>query len=75
MEMGKIMAFEGAIIGYGFRADFDAVPVLSEDIMVDICMSRDGMTEEEAYEFVDHQIQFWCGAETPIIMRVNRGDE
>lgn len=60
--------FEGAIIGYGRRADMDDVPVLSYELLVDICMSRDGMTHEEAEDFVYANFFYWCGADSPVVM-------
>lgn len=57
-----------AIIGYGGQHGMEPVVIYDYDLLVGIFM-RDGLTDEEAIEYVDYNIVgLWAGERTPIIM-------
>lgn len=57
-----------AIIGYGGQHGMDPVLVYDYDLLVQIFI-EDGLTEQEAIEYVDYNIAgLWAGERTPIIM-------
>jgi len=70
--MLKIDGFDGALIG---RADVwvgnttvDRL-VYSGEKVIEVLMKRDGMTEEEAYEYTAFNIEgAYMGPQTPIIV-------
>lgn len=62
---------EDAFVGIG--SAFNAVPVAiyNKDKVIEILMTRDGMTIDEAYEFFDFNIAgAYVGESTPIFMSV-----
>jgi hypothetical protein len=70
MEYLKADGFDESMIGVaaiwrdGTRVD---VLVYDADIMVDLLMKRDGMTMEEAYEYVTYNVEgAYMGEMTPV---------
>lgn len=62
--------FEEAFIGYSQRMNEPLLAVYSLKLMTDLCMFRDGMTHEEAEEYIEFNcIGAWVGEKTPIIVR------
>ena len=60
--------YDEAIIGVGWR---DGVPIVAYDTqrVIAILCRRDGMTQEDAEEFFDYNIQgAWIGEATPIFV-------
>lgn len=57
-----------AIIGYGGQHGMEPLIVYDYDLLVQIFI-EDGLTEEEAMEYVDYNIVgLWAGDRTPVIM-------
>jgi hypothetical protein len=64
--------FDDALIGIGERINLDSVAVYDVDKCIDILMSRDGMSREEAVEFFDFNVKgSWVGEKTPIWVYMN----
>ena len=64
--------FDDALIGIGERITLDSVAVYDVDKCIDILMSRDGMSREEAVEFFDFNVKgSWVGEKTPIWVYMN----
>ena len=64
--------FDDALIGIGERINLDSVAVYDVDKCIDILMSRDGMSREEAVEFFDFNVRgSWVGKKTPIWVYMN----
>jgi hypothetical protein len=60
---------DDAIIGVGERCSKQNVVVYSYQKVIDILMTRDGMTHEDAIEFFDFNIGgAWVGERTPVWM-------
>ncbi len=59
--------FGMAIIGWAYKENI-RVPVLSYELLMVICMQRDGMTEQEAEEFIEANFIFWYTDAAPIVM-------
>jgi hypothetical protein len=58
-----------AVIGIATRADGLRVVCYSIEKIIEIFMTRDGMTEEEAYEFYEFNVACaWVGDKTPIFV-------
>ena len=58
-----------AVIGIATRADGLRVVCYSIEKIIEIFMKRDGMTEEEAYEFYEFNVACaWVGDKTPIFV-------
>jgi|APGre2960657444_1045066.scaffolds.fasta_scaffold290200_1 hypothetical protein len=71
-EMNLLLmdGFDEAIIGYTTRMNQPDCAVYDYDTMVNVCMWRDGMTDEEAIEYIEFNCQgAWMGEETPYIVR------
>tara|TARA_R110000824_G_scaffold127033_1_gene286947 strand:- start:406 stop:645 length:240 start_codon:yes stop_codon:yes gene_type:complete len=67
---------DSAIIGVGSRCGQKDLLIYDIDKVIWILMQRDGMTDEEAVEFFEFNIQgSWQGEETPIWMRPYDIDE
>lgn len=70
MEYLKADGFDEALLGVAHTwRDGGSVDVLvyDADVMVDILMHRDGMTMEEAYEYVTYNVEgAYVGEMTPI---------
>lgn len=62
--------FDEAFIGYSQRNNNEPLlAVYSWSLMVDVLVERDGMTSEEAAEYVDFNcVGAWVGDRTPIIV-------
>ena len=61
--------FDEAFIGYSQRINEPMLAVYSWEKMVDICVKRDGMTYDEATEYIEYNcIGAWVGERTPIIV-------
>jgi hypothetical protein len=61
--------FDDAIIGYSQRINDPILAVYSWDLMVKVLMERDGMSDEEAMEYIDFNcLGAWVGEQTPIIV-------
>jgi len=68
--MLKADGLNEAIIGVGSRCGQKDLIVYNVDKVIEILMKRDGMTEEEAFEFFEFNIQGgWHGEETPMWVR------
>ena len=67
--MLKWDGFDSAVIGVGERNNTDSMIVYDYSKMVNVLMTRDGMTYEEAEEYIDFNIVgAWIGDTTPIIV-------
>lgn len=61
--------FDEAFIGYSQRINEPMLAVYSWEKMVDTCVKRDGMTYDEATEYIEYNcIGAWVGERTPIIV-------
>ena len=61
--------FEAAFLGFGKRINEPTLAVYSLDDMVKVCMHRDGMTFDEALEFVEYNcVGAWIDERTPLIV-------
>lgn len=61
--------FEEAFIGFSRRINDPLLAVYSWEKMVKVLMERDGMTYDEATEYIDFNcIGAWVGEQTPIIV-------
>lgn len=61
--------FEDAFIGHSQRINEPVLAVYSRSKMVDILMARDGMSDEEAEEFIEFNcVGAWVGEMTPVIV-------
>ena len=62
--------FDDACIGYSQRINEPVLAVYSYDKMVEVLMTRDGMDDEEAMEFIEFNcVGAWIGERTPTIVR------
>ena len=62
--------FDEACIGFSQRINEPVLAVYSYDKMVEVLMTRDGMDDEEAMEFIEFNcVGAWIGERTPIIVR------
>jgi hypothetical protein len=67
--------FEDAFIGFSQRINEPMLAVYSKDKMVKVLVFRDGMTYDEAEEYIEFNcIGAWVGEQTPIIVRDFNGD-
>lgn len=63
------VGFEDCMVGVGYRCGSEPVAVLDFDKMVECLMHRDGMSTEDASEFIAYKIMnAWVGEETPFIL-------
>ena len=61
--------FDEALIGFSQRINEPLLAVYSWEKMVDVCIERDGMDDEEAEEYISYNcIGAWVGEQTPIIV-------
>ena len=61
--------FDEALIGFSQRINEPLLAIYSWEKMIDVCTDRDGMTYEEASEYIDYNcIGAWIGDQTPIIV-------
>ena len=62
--------FDEACIGFSQRINEPVLAVYSYDKMVEVLMTRDGMDDEEAMEFIEFNcVGAWIGERTPTIVR------
>ena len=63
--------FEKAFVGEAMRYGFDEqVAAYDYDACIEVLMSRDGMSHEDAVEFFDYNvIGGWVGEQTPVFVR------
>ena len=67
---GAVLAegFEKALVGYGHHFTYP-VAVYSTIGCIKILMERDGMSDEEALEYFDFNVQgAWVGESTPVFL-------
>ncbi len=61
--------FDEALIGFSQRINEPLLAVYSYSKIIETLISRDGMTDEEAMEYVDYNcVGSWVGERTPIIV-------
>ena len=61
--------FDEALIGFSQRINEPLLAVYSYSKMMNSLMERDGMTDEEAMEYIDYNcVGAWVGEQTPIIV-------
>lgn len=61
--------FDEALIGFSQRINEPLLAVYSWEKMMNLCVKRDGMTEDEADEYISYNcIGAWVGEQTPIIV-------
>ena len=61
--------FDEAFIGFSQRINEPMLSVYSWEKMMSVCVERDGMTEEEAEEYISFNCTgAWVGEQTPIIV-------
>ena len=61
--------FDGAFIGVGARINLPSVAIYDRMKMVKILVTRDGMTYDEADEYISYNCEgAWVGDTTPIII-------
>ena len=61
--------FDEACIGFSQRINEPLLAVYSWELMMKVCIERDGMTYEEADEYISYNcIGAWVGEQTPIIV-------
>lgn len=62
--------FDEALIGFSQRMNEPLLAVYSYQVMVDVCVFRDGMSYEEAEEYIEYNcVGAWVGEQTPIIVQ------
>ena len=61
--------FDEAFIGWSRRINEPLLAVYSYDGLIKVCTERDGMSFDEAVEYVDYNVAgAWVGEQTPIIL-------
>jgi hypothetical protein len=61
--------FDEALIGFSERMNNPTLAVYSWEKMMSVCMERDGMTSEQAEEYISFNcLGAWVGEGTPIIV-------
>ena len=61
--------FEQALIGFGQRINEPLLAIYSWSEMIKVLMTRDGMSDDEAIEYISYNCQgAWVGERTPIIV-------
>ena len=69
-EMLFADGFEGAYVGYATQFN-KALAVYDYNLCVKILMDRDGMTDDEAIEYMDFNVLgAWVGENTPLFLYV-----
>lgn len=62
--------FDNAIIGFSQRINEPLLAVYNHDLMIQTLMKRDGMTYDQADEYIQHNcVGAWVGEQTPIIVK------
>lgn len=68
--------FDDAIIGLAERINLGPVVAYDMEKMIEIMCTRDEMTYEEAYEYLDYNIKgAWLGDFTPVVVEVYNPEE
>tara|TARA_R100001129_G_scaffold185184_1_gene172356 strand:+ start:113 stop:367 length:255 start_codon:yes stop_codon:yes gene_type:complete len=68
-EFTTAAGLDDAIIGVGVRCGQPPVVIYAVDRVIEILMRRDGMSNEEAIEFFNFNIEgAWVGKTTPVWM-------
>ena len=70
-EDGILLAdgFNDALIGNGHRCGQPDIAVYDQAKCIELLMTRDGMTDEEAVEFFEFNVVgAWVGEQTPIFV-------
>ena len=68
--------FEEAFLGPGYRASSEDIAIYNYDACASILVSRDGMSLEEAYEYLDFNVVgSYVGELTPIFLRIQGYEE
>ncbi len=68
--------FEEAFLGPGYRASSEDIAIYNYDACASILVSRDGMSLEEAYEYLDFNVVgAYVGELTPIFLRIQGYEE
>jgi len=74
--MMKADGFDKAIIGIASRAGFEDVIAYNWDKCVNVLQDRDGMSLEDAIEFMDFNVVgSYVGKDTPVFVRGMGPDE
>jgi hypothetical protein len=61
--------FEEALIGFGQRCGQPLLAVYDYTKMVEVLMFRDGMSYDDACEYIDYNVVgAWVGEQTPLIL-------
>lgn len=69
LELTVARGFDDAIIGVGYRCGQPPVVVYAVERVIEILMTRDGMSNDEAIEFFEFNIEgAWMGNTTPLFM-------
>jgi hypothetical protein len=70
VNLDGVMTADGldnALVGVGRRCGQPTLAVYSVNKVLEILMKRDGMTDEEAVEYFEYNIEgSWMGENTPI---------
>ena len=75
-ELTTASGLDDAIIGVGVRCGQPPIVVYAVDQIIKILMDRDGMTNAEAVEFFEFNIEsVWTGNCTPVWMYPISGDD
>jgi len=75
-KMVKADGFEDAIIGVGGRINMPEVLIYSYNKCVKILMKRDGMTHEDAIDWMNYNVVgSWVGETTPIFVHEIPSDQ
>lgn len=70
MSLLLMDGFEDAFVGFVSRMNQPDCAVYDYDKMMEVLMSRDSMTAEEAEEYIEYNCQgAWVGEQTPYILR------
>lgn len=67
--------FDKAYIGAGYRCGLEPVAIYNYELMCAILVKRDGMTPDEAVEYIEFNVlNAWVGENTPLIL-INEPDD
>ena len=67
--MLKANGFDEAVLGIGRRCGQEDILVYDFEKCVDVLVKRDGMTDEEAIEFLEfNTVGAWVGEQTPLFL-------
>ena len=68
--------FEEAFVGIGMKAASEDVAVYDYDTCASVLISRDGMSADEAYEYLDFNVVgAYVGPDTPMFLYKQSYDE